>query len=388
VVEVVEIEPLAPASPSDSPLRRPPSDMQHPLPPRPSFASFHPAAPSTSYSDSLGFAQAIMDSIICVSDEPEVVHAKLKAAERTSSVREPVTFSVPPPPLDSPPPLDATEEREVAKKELPSGTENKLEEQHDIEDTKLRVLQPMTSGLDVEDRNTVTRGVLAEKLLVGEIKPKADTHVPSSPVKHDQNTAEDTDKPTPSSPSLPVVVSRVDPRARYTRYHAQAPWIDMPELSSDFEEYIDSPFDKAFGDASRYVSSWHVVVADGSSNNVSKVQVEPLSSPPLEKQTTKDIGASKNAPTSREKPTIYQQPETNEKPGSNQKSELELSGHRYVSSSLCGLRSPYSEDDGPMEIVERPGITPSRERGRARGYSVTNRYVFSIESHTNRLIYQ
>jgi hypothetical protein len=249
-VEVVEIEPLAPASPSDSPLPRPPSDMQHPLPPRSSFASFHPTAPSTRYSDSLGFAQAVMDSIINVSDSPEVVHAKLKAAERTSSVHEPVTFSVPPPPLESPPPLNSTEESEVAKQDLPSGTENKLEEQHDIEDVKLRVLQSMTSGLNVEDRNAVTRGVLATHLVV-DIKPKADTHVPSTPVKHDQTTAEDTDKPTPLTPSPPVVVSRVDLRARYIRYHAQAPWIDMPELSSDFEEYTDSPFDKAFGDALR-----------------------------------------------------------------------------------------------------------------------------------------
>jgi hypothetical protein len=327
VIEVVEIRPLAPASPSDSPLPRPPSDMQHPLPPRPSFASFHPTAPSTSYSDSLGFAQAIMDSIINVSDSPEVVHAKLKAAERTSSVREPVTFSVPPPPLDSPPPLDATEEREVAKQELPSGTEDKLEEQHDIEDLRLRVLQSMTSGLNIEDRNAVTRGVLATHLVV-EIEPKPDTHVPSTPVKHDQTTAEDTDKPTSVSRSPAVMVSRVDLRARFIRYHAQAPWIDMPELSSDFEEHDDSPFDKAFGDALRYVTSWHVVVADGSSNKVSKMQVEPLSSAPPEKQTTKDLGASSNAPASREKP------ETNKKPGSNQKSELELSGHRYISSSL------------------------------------------------------
>jgi hypothetical protein len=254
VIEVVELEPLAPASPSDSPLPRPPSDMQHPLPPRPSFASFHPKAPSTSYSDSLGFAQAIMDSIINVSDSPEVVHAKLKAAERTSSIREPVTFSVPPPPLDSPPPLDAAEEREVAKQELPSGTENKLEEQHDIEDIRLRVLQSMTSGLNIEDRNAVTRGVLANHLVV-EIEPKPDTHVPSTPVKPDQTTAEDNDKPTPVSRSPAVMVSRVDLRARFIRYHAQAPWIDMPELSSDFEEYIDSPFDKAFGDALRYVSA-------------------------------------------------------------------------------------------------------------------------------------
>ena len=196
-----------------------------------------------------------MDSIINVSDSPEVVHAKLKAAERTSSVREPVTFSVPPPPLDSPPPLDTTEEREVAEQELPSGTEDKLEEQHDIEDIRLRVLQSMTSGLNIEDRNVVTREVLANHLVV-EIQPKADTHVPSTSVKHDQTTTEDDDKPTPSSPSPPVVVSRVDLRARYTRYHAKAPWIDMPELSSDFEEYIDSPFDKAFGDALRYVSSF------------------------------------------------------------------------------------------------------------------------------------
>jgi hypothetical protein len=195
-----------------------------------------------------------MDSIINVSDSPEVVHAKLKAAERTSSVREPVTFPVPPPPLDSPPPLDATEEREVAKQELPSGTENKLEEQRDIEDTRLRVLQSMTSGLNVEDRNAVTRGVLANPLVV-QIKPKPDTLVPSTPVKHDQTTADDNDKPTPVSRSPAVMVSRVDLRARFIRYHAQAPWIDMPELSSDFEEYIDSPFDKAFGDALRYVSA-------------------------------------------------------------------------------------------------------------------------------------
>jgi hypothetical protein len=254
VIEVVEIEPLAPASPSGSPLPLPPSHMRHPLPPRPSFASFDPAATSTSNSDSLGFAQAVMDSIIGVSDSPEVVQAKLKAAERTSSVGEPVTFSVPPPPLESPPPLDATEEREVAKQRLPSATENKLEEQHDIEDTRLRVLQSMTSGLNIEDRNAVTRGVLANHLVV-EIEPKPDTHVPSTPVKPDQTTAKDNDKPTPVPRSPPVMVSRVDLRARYTRYHAKAPWIDMPELSSDFEEYTDSPFDKAFGDALRYVSS-------------------------------------------------------------------------------------------------------------------------------------
>jgi hypothetical protein len=329
-----------------------------------------------------------MDSIINVSDSPEVVDAKLKAAERTSSVREPVTFSVPPPPLESPPPLDTTEEREVAEQELPSGTEDKLEEQHDIEDIRLRVLQSMTSGLNIEDRNAVTRGVLANHLVV-EIEPKPDTHVPSTPVKHDQTTAKDTDKPPPVSRSPAAMVSRVDLRARFIRYHAQAPWIDMPELSSDFEEYTESPFDKAFGDALRYVTSWHVVVADGSSNNLSKVQVEPLSSAPLEKQTTKELGASSNAPASREKPTIYQTLETSEKPGSNRKSELvELGGHRYISSSLRGLRSPYSEDDGRMEMMERPGITPSRERRRARAYSSTNRYVSSIVSNTNRLISQ
>ena len=206
------------------------------------------------YSDSLGLAQAVMDSILNVSDSPEVVHAKPKAAERTSSVGEPVTFSVPPPPLESPPPLNATEEK-CAKQELPSRTENKLEGQHDIDDISSRVLQSMTSGLNIEDRNAVTRGVLAEKLSVVEIKPKADTHVTSTPVKHDRIIAEDNDTPTPLPPSPPVVVSRVDLKARYIRYHAKAPWIDMPELSSNFEEYIDSPFDKAFGDALRYVPS-------------------------------------------------------------------------------------------------------------------------------------
>jgi len=276
-----------------------------------------------------------MDSIIGVSDSPEVVVAKLQAAVGTKSVREPVTFSVPPPPLDSPPRLDSTEEREVAKQELPSGTENKLEEQHDVEESRLRVLQAMTSGSNVEDRNAVMRGILAEKLLVVELEPKADTHAASTSAKHDQTTAEDNDKPTPSLLSPPVVVSRVDLKARYIRYHAQAPWIDMPEVSSDFEEYFDSPFDKAFGDALRYVSSWQVVVADGSSNKVSKVQVEPPFPASYKKQMTKDTSASNNAPARREKPTVYQEPDANEKPGSNQKSELELGCHRYISSSLC-----------------------------------------------------
>jgi len=121
---------------------------------------------------------------------------------------------------------------------------------------------------------------------------------------------------------------------------------------------------------------------------MSKVQVEPLSSAPLDKQSTKDIHASNNVPASWDKPTICQKPETNEEPGSKRTSELELSGHRYISSSLRGLRSPYSEDDGPMEIVERPGITPLREGRRARAYSSANRYVSSVESHTNRLISQ
>ena len=114
---------------------------------------------------------------------------------------------------------------------------------------------------------------------------------------------------------------------------------------------------------------------------MSKVHVKALSSAPLEKQSTKDIGASNNAPASREKPTVYQTLETSEKPGSNQKSELvELGGRRYISSSLRGLRSPYSEDDGRMDMMERPGITPSRERRRARAYSSTNRYVSSVRN--------
>jgi len=330
-------------SPSDSPLLPPPSNMQHPLPPRPSFASFELASTSPTDLGSLGPSQAIFDSIARLANSPDGLNAMFQAATESSSAREPVTFSVPPPPLDSPsPPLDATKGGVSTKHELPSGSGIEFGKRLDLEEAKLKTLKSMTSGIkDLGTRTAVTPRVLQDQDLFPSKQPTADTLVPSTPTKHHRSGDDDIPSSVTSSPSALLPSASIAPvnlkRARYVNHHGRAPSINMPtdedpwpELPSWFDEHDDSPFDKVFGHASRWALSQDLVVADGSSTNESQVQAIPPSTVSPESNMVEETPQGEVEQESREIATHDQKPETDENLLKDGKPEIELEDCRYV----------------------------------------------------------
>jgi hypothetical protein len=261
-----------------------------------------------------------MDSIIGVPNSSKVL-AKNNATAGPSSIDVPITLSVPPPPLDSPPPLDAAQEANIVAQELPPRTEDKLEESVIIEDVKSYAAQSMTSELEVEKRDTVTQ-MHSPPRLFAQAESKFDTHASSRSVQHAQSAG---DMDVPSTVASFPCVFMLPPNFRARDGLGPLPW---PVLPSNFEEFVDSPFDDAFGDALRYVSSPSVVLADISSETESQEQAVPQSSAILEKDTIRETLTSSVEPESREVLTITQKPETDEKLFSKEKFEPKVGGHR------------------------------------------------------------
>lgn len=265
-----------------------------------------------------------------------------QAATESSSAREPVTFSVPPPPLDSPSPLDATKEGNVAKHELPFGSGIEIEKRLDLEKAKLKTLKSRTSGIkDLELRNALMRRVLEDQDLFPSKQPTGDTLVPSTPTKHHRSEDDDIPSPVTFSPSALLPSASIVPvnlmRARYVSHHGRAPSIDMPtdgdpwpDLPSWFDEHDDSPFDKVFGHASRWALPQDLVIADGSSTNESEVQAVPPSTVSPESNAVGETTHSEVEQESMEIATHDQKPETDENLLRDGKPEIELEDCRYV----------------------------------------------------------
>jgi len=263
-----------------------------------------------------------------------------QANTRSSSARETVTFSVPPPPLDSPSITDATKEGDVAKHELPSGSGIEIGKRLDLEEAKLKTLKSITSRIkNVELRNAVTPRVLEDQDLFPSKQPTADAPVPSTPIKHHRSEDDDITSPVTFSPSALLPSASISPvnlkRARYVSHHGVAPSINMPtdedpwpELPSWFDEHDDSPFDKVFGHASRWALPQDLVVAHGSSTN--ELQVQAVSTVSPESNAVGETPHSEVEQGSGETATHDQKPETGERVSSERKPEIEPVDCRYV----------------------------------------------------------